>query len=117
MLDTYTCPVCGFGELELPPEDHTICPSCGTQFGYDDVGHTHRELRNLWLRHGGRWFNTECPQFLKQRGWNAWDQLDAALLPYDVPRVGGRNISYDIRVPGNIVETTVRSGEILCQTS
>lgn len=81
---TYTCPVCGFPDLEFPPHDFTICDSCGTEFGYDDVGHNYLELRNQWLSRGGQFFNTECPAFASQSNWNAWDQLNRAALPYNV---------------------------------
>ena len=27
----YTCPVCGYAALKYPPEDFTICPSCGSR--------------------------------------------------------------------------------------
>jgi rubredoxin len=42
MGDRYLCPVCGYPELSEPPWNNEspsdeICPSCGTQFGYDDV--------------------------------------------------------------------------------
>jgi predicted RNA-binding Zn-ribbon protein involved in translation (DUF1610 family) len=39
----YTCPVCGFQGLSEPAYDEhyctffEICPSCGTEFGYDDA--------------------------------------------------------------------------------
>jgi hypothetical protein len=85
--------------MESPPEDHVICPCCGTQFGYDDVAHTYLELRNIWLRKGGRWFNIECPSLVTRDGWNAWDQLDASLLPYDVPNPQSENRIYTGKIP------------------
>ena len=35
----YTCPVCGFDDLESDPKlgGHEICPTCEIQFGFDDV--------------------------------------------------------------------------------
>lgn len=42
---TYRCPVCAYDALTTAPVDLSICPSCGTQFGYDDVGRSHKELR------------------------------------------------------------------------
>lgn len=65
--------------------DHTICACCGTQFGYHDVTKTYRELRNLWLRRGGAWFDVEDSHSPADE-WSAWDQLDAHGLPYDVER-------------------------------
>jgi hypothetical protein len=110
-MTTYTCPVCGFNQLENPPEDHVICPCCGTQFGYDDVAHSYRELRNIWLHKGGRWFNIECPSFSIRRHWNAWDQLDGALLPYDVANPHSGNQTYEVRIPArSVLEIGVNSG-------
>jgi hypothetical protein len=97
-MTTYTCPVCAFNQLTFPPQDHVICPCCGTQFGYDDVAHSYRELRNIWLGKGGEWFNIECPSFATRRHWNAWDQLDASLLPYDVPNPQSENRVYAGRI-------------------
>lgn len=60
----YPCPVCGYRELEEPPERFSICPSCGTEFGYDDFVFDPRdrvrklsELRNQWLAAGAPWFD------------------------------------------------------------
>src|ERR1017187_7282190 len=46
----YLCSVCGYDRLEDPPKNFTICPSCGTEFGYDDAFASHAELRAKWLR-------------------------------------------------------------------
>lgn len=51
------CPVCGFRFLPKEVLNHGICPSCGTEFGYDDVGRSHEALRLEWLRNGGEWFD------------------------------------------------------------
>jgi len=53
----YTCPVCGFDNLEYPPEDFNICSSCGTEFGYDDVNYTVPELRARWIKGGRQWWS------------------------------------------------------------
>lgn len=53
----HTCPVCGFGRLEEPPERHMICPCCGTQFAYHDSTTPHGELRNRWIAAGALWFD------------------------------------------------------------
>lgn len=81
---TYTCPVCAFGGMEDPPKDYTICPCCGTEFGYDDHTRSHLELRNAWLAKGGRWFSgvTEPPS-----DWNPYAQLVAAGYEYGVAPV------------------------------
>lgn len=87
------------------PEDHFTCPSCGTQFGYDDIGRTIRELRNMWLRAGGRWFNPEFPYFIRQRHWNAWDQLNSSGLDYDVPDPRREEREFSIRIPAQSVRS------------
>lgn len=51
------CPVCGYDGLGAPPENHTICPSCGTQFGLDTVFHSIHELRQRWLAMGALWWS------------------------------------------------------------
>ena len=38
------CPVCGY-QMEDPPKDNNICPSCGTEFGLHDVNATLSDLR------------------------------------------------------------------------
>jgi hypothetical protein len=68
MSDGYTCPVCGYGGLPVPPWDNDapsdeICPSCGTQFGYHDAvwgsaadrRARHGELRERWIARGMPW--------------------------------------------------------------
>jgi hypothetical protein len=69
------CPVCGYGYLDEDAMNHDICPSCGTEFGYDDVGFSHEELRKEWLRNGGKWFDrsiTPPPH------WDPWRQVMGA---------------------------------------
>ena len=68
----YMCPVCGYNRLRFPPEDYTICPSCGTKFGYSDTTKSHSALRYDWLAHGARWQSgaTSPPP-----GWNPYEQL------------------------------------------
>ena len=102
--------------MEVPPEDHAICPCCGTHFAYDDVGHSFRELRNLWLREDGRWFNIENPYFVRQNEWNAWDQLDTAGMEYDVPSPHRR--VYSVRIPAKSVsDISVWGGGEGCRAS
>lgn len=53
----WTCPVCEYDRLRHPPENHHICPSCGTQFDYDDGAKTHAELRAEWIAGGRKWWS------------------------------------------------------------
>src|ERR1700678_4028583 len=59
----FTCPVCGFtGLTEAPYDEHgcasfEICPSCGTEFGYDDANRSHEDLRKAWLAAGKTWWS------------------------------------------------------------
>ena len=54
------CPVCGFS-MDHPAADFHICPSCGTEFGYDDANRTYAELRAAWLRTGAPWWHPVIP--------------------------------------------------------
>ena len=65
------CPVCGY-LMAYPPSDHHICPSCGTEFGYDDAGRSHTELRRIWLLTGPKWWSPVDPQ---PPDWNPIFQL------------------------------------------
>ena len=58
---TYTCPVCEYDKLVDPPEDHEICPSCGTHFGLDDDQRSHADLRAAWIAAGRPWFSRSTP--------------------------------------------------------
>lgn len=51
----YTCPVCGYDELPRPPRDFNICPSCYTEFGYEDSKRSYAELTREWIRNGMPW--------------------------------------------------------------
>lgn len=80
----YSCPVCGYSQMSKPPENHYICPSCGTEFGYDDFTKSHRQLRNEWLLEGANWFS--CSTLPPDSYfWNGFRQVIEADLPYDVP--------------------------------
>ena len=68
----YQCPVCGFSALTSLPINHAICPSCGTEFGYDDATLTHEQLRNEWISTGAKWFSVNTPI---PTGWNWYTQL------------------------------------------
>jgi hypothetical protein len=78
----YTCPVCGYNELELPPADFTICPSCGMEFGYHDATASLEELRQRWIGRGAPWTSQTMPPPL---AWNAWVQLWRVTNPERVP--------------------------------
>ena len=75
-----TCPVCGY-RMEFPPEDYNICPCCGTEFGYDDAGTTHKNLRAKWTSLGMRWWS---PNTVPPNAWNALAQLEAAFGPESI---------------------------------
>lgn len=77
----YTCSVCGWPRLRLPPRDHQICPCCGTHFDYDDYGMTHAELREDWAAKGYPWFSRYTPA---PDGWDAGAQLRAVAPPTPV---------------------------------
>lgn len=72
------CPVCGYldstEEVFGPNGEHAyqeICPSCGTQFGYDDCLTSHRVLRKKWAKGKFRWH----PGYQQPKDWNPVEQL------------------------------------------
>jgi hypothetical protein len=73
----YICPICGYPELNRPPQDYTICPCCGVEFGYEDFTASHADLRAEWLASGARWFSKRVSP---PHDWNAQRQLTAAGL-------------------------------------
>ena len=85
MNQTYTCPVCGFDQLDDPPVDEDgdglfeICPSCGFQFGVsdDDKGFTYESWRARWVAMGMPWDSEgiEPPP----EGWDPKRQLEKLL--------------------------------------
>lgn len=82
----YRCLVCGFDELRRPPRDHTICPSCGTQFGLTDAGpeplpEIHAALRQRWIDRGPRWSSRVIAA---PPHWNPWNQIVNANLPANI---------------------------------
>jgi len=74
VTDTYLCPVCGYPGLAEPawtgesPSDE-LCPSCGTQFGYDDAAGgdvqtrqaIYEQRREEWRASGMKWWSTANP--------------------------------------------------------
>jgi len=73
----HECLVCGYDRLWGPPEDFLICPSCGTEFGYDDASISHEDLRAQWLQHGAPWSSPVIPA---PAGWDPRAQLIKAEL-------------------------------------
>jgi uncharacterized Zn finger protein (UPF0148 family) len=81
----YICPVCGYKPLLEQPWDGDmasfgICPSCGTQFGYQDFAadseersYRHQELRAKWIERGMPWHGVKGPP----ENWNPQEQLKA----------------------------------------
>ena len=66
----YTCPVCTFPRMTEPVEEGTICPCCGTEFGYDDdLGVTYAQLRARWVARGRPWFSVAT---MLTPGWRDW---------------------------------------------
>ncbi len=49
------CPVCGYPNLPSPLAADPICPSCLTEFGYDNEMATIDELRDRWVADGMPW--------------------------------------------------------------
>jgi hypothetical protein len=78
----FRCPVCGYRELPEPPVNFSICPCCGTEFGYDDATKFHSTLRQEWVNAGVQWFSRSR---LAPPDWNAWMQLIEANLSYVLP--------------------------------
>lgn len=77
----YVCPVCGFSELPEKPENYSICPCCGTEFGFDDAEFSYAELRARWIAEGMHWFSRYR---LKPANWSPWEQL-VTYFPDAVP--------------------------------
>jgi len=77
-----SCPVCGYQGLRRPPRNFSICPSCGTEFEYDDFGMSREEvdqrrieLRNRWIESGPIWHSKVVPA---PPAWNPVAQLLSA---------------------------------------
>lgn len=90
---TNICPVCGYGMSE-PPRDYNICPSCGTEFGVNDVNSSIPELRAEWLQTGPKWWSTTDP---RPENWNPFTQLaNVVLVSTTVISTGA---AFDMRTP------------------
>jgi hypothetical protein len=80
------CPVCAYQFLSDDALNHDICPSCGTEFGYDDVASTHETLRMEWVRNGGSWFD-------RSMGPPAdWDPISQVMAAFYRPRFASRGL-------------------------
>ena len=74
----HTCPVCGYADLDGPPEAYIICQCCGTEFDYHDAERTHEELRAAWIAEGAKWHSRRRQP---PNGGSPFDQLRDARLP------------------------------------
>lgn len=80
MASSFVCPVCGFPDLLEAPRhsdggaSEEICPSCGSQFGFDDDdrGLSFDEWRQDWIMRGMPWSSRGIPQPVD---WSAEAQL------------------------------------------
>jgi len=74
----YTCPVCGYDRLDLPPlaEWGSVCACCGYDYGHDDWQElSPKQWREQWIREGCKWFwegEDEKPSI----NWDAKKQLE-----------------------------------------
>ena len=68
------CPVCGY-EMEAPPKNYRVCPSCGTEFGVHDANASVADLRDAWLKSGPRWWSNSDSQ---PTGWDPLAQMERA---------------------------------------
>jgi len=81
-MKLYTCPVCAYSRMPYPIEEGNICPCCGTEFGYDDMDATYREVRDRWVGAGTPWFSPiDAPPLL----WNGIVQLVGAEYEFTPP--------------------------------
>ena len=105
----HTCPVCGYAQLEFPPEDFTICPSCGTEFGYQDTMKSHEQLRAEWIASGPLWHSRVIrpPAF-----WNPFDQLIQAGFGADLPYLDGLRFTQVVTYASLETITPVNPAEI-----
>jgi len=74
MIIENLCPVCGY-EMEAPPKDYRICPSCGTEFGLHDANASIAELREAWMKTGPKWWSKTDPQPIN---WDPLTQMEKA---------------------------------------
>ena len=91
----FNCTVCGFDGLDESPAYFTICPCCGTEFGYDDFVRGHDELLAEWIVKGMQWHSSVSP---RPAGWEPIEQLVRAGL------VSYQSVAEDTRSEIGIVE-------------
>lgn len=96
----YTCPVCGYPGLDVPPRDYEICPSCGTEFEYHNARRSNEELRLEWLGNGMPWYSHAVAQPV---GWSPVQQLiNAGYLRIRIePAILGTSTRQEYRYPQN----------------
>lgn len=92
------CPVCN-NYLKNAPEEHNICPCCGTQFGYTVIGPKessiyHDELRSEWITNGAAWTSkviAEPENFFRNKRWFCeFYDCDGEIMDcirYNVPKI------------------------------
>ena|ERR1035441_792053 len=91
ILSGYCCPVCGF-TMATPAADFHICPSCGTEFGNDDVDWTFEQLRAAWLENGARWWSNTQPPPVE---WNPVEQILCVIEIASAPDLESNTIMED----------------------
>jgi len=83
-VPVFVCPVCGFGGLDEPPYEesgspsYSVCPCCGTEFGYDDATEAHAALRKAWVDKGMPWWSGSLGP---PSGWDPQGQLHKLIIP------------------------------------
>lgn len=87
------CLVCGY-EMEDPPRDYNVCPSCGTEYGVNDVNASYAELRQAWFKTGPVWWSKTDKQ---PENWSPSRQL--ANLRAIIPAVVSTGLTLTISGP------------------
>jgi hypothetical protein len=105
MATQYTCPVCFYSEMQDPIEMGSICPCCGTEFGFDDDGVSLDELRDQWVAANAPWFSRAIQP---PPDWNPWMQLAFSGHDYTDRLQPQDTIIRDVAVPGVQVAVDVR---------
>ncbi len=72
LLEANICPVCGYDGFEETPTLGDICPSCGTEYGFNDERVSHKTLRQRWEKQGCKWWSHRR---YPSSDWNAEIQL------------------------------------------
>jgi len=75
----FVCPVCGYPGLDDPPHDEHgcglfgKCPSCGSEFSYQESASASAALRAPWVAGGMKWQSKKRPP---PPGWNPKKHLE-----------------------------------------